>query len=66
MRLVGRIETFAQHSDYVTPAQAGVQNALNSLDSRLRGNDIEDIMQKSRILSASPNARLVRGKELLA
>jgi hypothetical protein len=31
-----------KHNPFVTPAQAGVQKSQEKLDSRLRGNDIED------------------------
>ncbi len=39
------VEPIAKPAYSVTPAKAGVQNALKRLDSRLRGNDAEGLLQ---------------------
>jgi hypothetical protein len=42
IRIILSSEALSKHPNQVTPVETGVQEALTRLESRLRGNDVEE------------------------
>ena len=54
------LKVLANLSTFVTPAKAGVQNALKRLDSGFRRNDNTGLLQEALLFKFSPSLTLTK------